>query len=49
MSCLTNESILEGIFEDLLTQLEEAGFDPQSPNAQEVASIRAYQILEEMG
>ena len=49
MSSLTNESILEGIFEDLLSQLEEAGFDPQSENAQEVASIRAYQILEEMG
>ena len=28
MSCLANEELLEGIFEDLLLQIEEAGFDP---------------------
>ena len=27
MSCLANEELLEGIFEDLLLQIEEAGLD----------------------
>jgi len=47
MSTLHHESILEDIFEDLLSQLEEAGFDPQSDTAQEVAQIRALQVFEE--
>lgn len=48
MSCLANEELLEGIYEDLLSQLSEAGFDPTSEVAEEVAGIRAQQILEEM-
>jgi hypothetical protein len=49
MSCLANEELLEGIFEDLLLQIEEAGFDPHCEDAQYVAGVRAQQILEEMG
>ena len=49
MSCLANEELLEGIFEDLLLQIEEAGFDPNCEDAQYVAGVRAQQILEEMG
>ena len=47
MSTLHHADILEYIFEDLLSQLEEAGFNPQSDAAQEVAQIRALQIFEE--
>ncbi len=48
MSCLANEELLEGIYEDLLSQLAEAGFDPTSETAEEVAGIRANQIFEDM-
>ena len=38
MSTLHHADILEDIFEDLLSQLEEAGFNPQSDAAQEAVS-----------